>query len=99
MHRNCTNCQRSFTAKDLARELTKGMEAERKALGLEGVLFRYYDCPACGHADIFVDVARLPDECEEDYVRRRRALEEAIRGLHAQQVEVVLSEHPIRTVG
>jgi len=98
MHRNCTNCQRSFTAKDLAREVSKGMEAERKALRLEGVLFRYYDCPACGHADIFVDVGRLPDEPPGDFVRRRRALEEALRGLHAQQVEVVLSEQPTRTV-
>jgi len=98
MHRNCTKCQRPFTAKDLAREVTKGMEAERKALGLEGVLFRYYDCPACGHADIFVDVGRRPDEPEDDFFRRRRALEEALRGLHARQVEVVLSERPIRNI-
>jgi hypothetical protein len=74
------------------------MKAERKALGLEGVLFRYYDCPACGHADIFVDVGRLPDELQDDFFRRRRALEEALRGLHAEQVEVVLGEQPTRTV-
>ena len=45
MQRRCTNCARVFTGRDLAKQLTQGMEAERKALGLEGVLFRYYDCP------------------------------------------------------
>ena len=67
------------------------MEAERKALGLEGVLFRYYTCPACGQADIFVDLGLLPGERQED-VLRRRALEEAVRGLRGEQVEVVLTE-------
>jgi hypothetical protein len=74
------------------------MEAERKALGLGGVLFRYYDCPACGHADVFVDVGRLPDEEQDDFFRRRRALEEVLRGLHGEQVEVVLCEQPSRAV-
>ena len=67
------------------------MEAERKALGLEGVLFRYYTCPACGQADIFVDLGLLPGERQED-VLRRRALEQAVRGLRGEQVEVVLTE-------
>jgi hypothetical protein len=98
MHRHCTNCDRPFSARDLARQVSRGMEAERRALGLQGVLFRYYDCPACGQADIFVDVSRLPDEEEGDFCRRRYALEEAVRGLHGDQVEVVLSEKPPRTV-
>jgi hypothetical protein len=67
------------------------MAADRKALGLEGVLFRYYTCPACGQADIFVDLGLLPGERQED-VLRRRALEEAVRGLRGEQVEVVLTE-------
>ena len=67
------------------------MAADRKALGLEGVLFRYYTCPACGQADIFVDLGLLPGERQED-VLRRRALEEAVRGLRGEQVELVLTE-------
>src|ERR1700730_4829450 len=54
MLRDCTHCHRPFEPQDLAREESKGMEAERKALGLRGVLFRYYVCPECGYADIFV---------------------------------------------
>ena len=67
------------------------MEAERKALGLEGVLFRQYICPACGQADIFGDLGLLPGGRQED-VLRRRALEEAVRGLRGEQVELVLTE-------
>jgi hypothetical protein len=91
MHRRCTNCRRLFTGKDLAKQATRGMEEERKSLGLEGVAFRSYDCPACGQADIFVDVHPLPDEAPADFLERRRALEEAVRGLHAEHVEVVLT--------
>jgi hypothetical protein len=98
MHRTCTNCERPFTPKDLAREISKGMEAERRALGLEGVLFRYYQCPACAHADIFVDVNPLPDEVPEDFFRRRRALEDAVRELHGERVEVVLIDKQPRAV-
>lgn len=68
------------------------MEAERKALGLVGVLFRYYGCPACGQADIFVDINPLPGEDGEAFLQRRQALEQAVRGLEGEQVEVVLSE-------
>jgi hypothetical protein len=99
MQRQCTHCDRPFTAKDLVKELSKGMEAERKASGLAGVLFRYYSCPACGHADIFVDVNPLPREGPEDLLRRRQALEEAARGLHGEQVEVVLCDKQPRGPG
>jgi len=57
--RNCSHCGKEFTPRELAREESRGMEAERKALGLEGVLFRYYACSGCGHADIFLDVRPL----------------------------------------
>jgi len=68
------------------------MAADRKALGLEGVLFRQYICPACGQADIFGDLGLLPGETQEDVPRRRRAPEEAVRGLRGEQVGVVLTE-------
>jgi hypothetical protein len=96
MQRHCTNCDRPFTAQDLAKEVSKGMEAQRKAWGLEGVLFRYYACPACGQADIFVDVNPLPGEEPAGFLRRRQELEQAAGGLHAEQVEVVLGERPPR---
>jgi hypothetical protein len=68
------------------------MEADRKALGLQGVLFRYYACPACRQADIFLDVSPLAGETPEDFQRRRQELETVVRGLHAQDIDVVLNE-------
>jgi hypothetical protein len=99
MHRRCTNCERPFTGKDLVKEASKGMESERKKLGLEGVLFRYYSCPACGQADIFLDLAPLPTEMMEDFEQRRRELEGAVRGLHGEQVAVVINEKQPRDIG
>jgi hypothetical protein len=90
MQRHCASCERLFEAKDLAKEESKGMEAERKRLGLEGVLFRYYTCPACGHDAIFVDVRPLEGELPEVFRERRRQLEAVVTGLHAERVKVVI---------
>lgn len=90
MMRTCSNCQKPLTAAELRKEETKGMEADRKALGLEGVLFRFYACSGCGKADIFVDVLALENETEEEFCKRRRALETAIQEVDARETEVVL---------
>jgi hypothetical protein len=62
------------------------MEAERKAAGLEGVRFLYYHCTACGMDDIFVDILPLQGESDDDYIRRRDAMEAAVRQLYSEPV-------------
>ena len=91
MMRACTGCRKTFVPRELLREETRGMEAERKALGLEGVAFRYYACSACGHADIFVDVHPLAGESAQEFHRRRADLEAGVRQLHGEQVEVIVT--------
>lgn len=92
MMRTCSRCQKEFTPQELSREDSKGLESERKAQGLEGVLFRYYTCSACGQADIFVDVRPLDGESEEDFRQRRTELESAVKGLEGQGIDVVLTQ-------
>ena len=86
MKRECTNCGRSFTPADLARTESKNMEADRKAAGLDGVRFLYYQCP-CGTADIFVDILPRPGEQPADFEHRRVEMEEVVRGLHGDRVQ------------
>ena len=81
MTRECTLCRRPFGAEDLCREESEGMEAERRAAGLEGVRFLYLHCPACGTDDILVGVLPLPGESAGDFADRREALETAVRRL------------------
>lgn len=90
MMRNCSQCRKEFTPQELSREDSKELEAERKAQGLEGVLFRYYTCSGCGHADIFVDVRSLEGESEEAFLRRRDELESTVKDLEGEGVNVVL---------
>jgi hypothetical protein len=92
MRRKCTRCRKVYTPREFARAETKGMEAERRALGLQGVLFRYYGCSACGHADIFVEILRLPGETEVAFRRRHAELEAAVNQVHADNVGAVLVE-------
>lgn len=91
MQRECANCRRPFVPQDLVKEESRGMEAERKAQGLEGVLFRYYHCPECGYDDIFVDVHPLPGEAPEAFRQRRAELEATVKQLHGERVKVVLT--------
>jgi recombinational DNA repair protein (RecF pathway) len=92
MQRKCTHCGKDFTPRELSREETHGMAAQRKALGLEGVLFRLYACSACGNADIFVDIRPLEGETDEAFRQRRGELEATIKQLDAEGVEVVVAE-------
>jgi hypothetical protein len=92
MHRECCQCHRPFTAKDFVKADSQQMEAQRKALGLEGVRFLYYSCPACGYADIFVDVYRLENETAEGYEQRKADLEAAVREVRGEKTAVVLIE-------
>jgi hypothetical protein len=78
MQRSCTRCERPFAANDLAREVSKGMEA---------VLFRYYACPACGQYDIFVDVNPPSGESDDAFPQRRRSLEDSLPAQQEFQCE------------
>jgi hypothetical protein len=91
MLRKCSHCGKEFTPQELSREDSKGLESERKALGLEGVLFRYYTCSACNKADIFVDICPLEGEFEADFRQRREELEATLQQLEGEGVEVVVS--------
>jgi hypothetical protein len=94
MMRVCSHCGRPFTAQDFVKEESRNMEADRKAWGLEGVRFVYYTCPVCSYADIFLDIHHQQGESQENFEKRRMALESAVRQMHGEQVEVILSERP-----
>jgi hypothetical protein len=92
MMRECSHCHRPFTRDDFVKEESKGMEAERKALGLEGVKFLYYTCPDCAQAEIFVDVHPLEEETIEAFEARRGELEAVVQQMHSDKVSVTLTE-------
>ena len=90
MQRECSRCGTAFRPGDLSKEDSKKMESERKGRGLRGVLFRYYTCSMCGHADIFVDLRRLEGETPQAFHERREEMEAAARRMHADEVGVVV---------
>ena len=90
MIRECTRCKRSFTAADLLRSDSKGIESERKAAGLEGVRFLLYHCEACKADDIFIDILPREGEIAEEYRHRRVAMEKAVRSLNADSIDAVV---------
>src|SRR5437773_5202785 len=74
MIRLCPQCNRQFTPHDFYKEESRGMEAERRAFGLEGVRFLYYHCPDCHTDDIFIDLHSLEDESPYGFQQRRADL-------------------------
>jgi len=67
------------------------MEADRRALGLQGVRFLLFSCP-CGQSDIFLDLHHLTGETNSDFAERWQAMEDAVRRVQPEGVEVVLVE-------
>src|SRR5262245_42575108 len=94
--RFCTHCNREFTREDFVRDEAGGVEADRGSFGLAGVRLPYYRCRDCSGVDIFVDILPLEGEAPEDFRARREAVEKAARQIHADGVEVILTE-PVRT--
>src|SRR4051812_49421609 len=90
MLRQCTGCGRLFGPPDLARDVSRGMESERKAAGLVGVRFLYYRCPTCHTEDIFIDILPREGESPEDYATRHAAMLTAARGLQTEKTDVVV---------
>ena len=92
MTRECPHCHKTLTPQELARQESREMEAQRKRMGLQGILFRYYSCSGCGYADIFVDLRRLEDESEDAFQQRREEMRSTVQELHGDHVAVVLIE-------
>ena len=90
--RECSHCHKPLSPQELVREVSKGMESERKALGLEGVRFLYYACSGCGYADIFVDVHAIAGETPKQFQQRRWELESTVRQLYAERVAVIVGD-------
>ena len=72
MIRLCPQCNRQFTPHDFYKEESRGMEAERRAFGLQGVRFLYYHCPDCHTDDIFIDVHARSTRGEDQIGDRNR---------------------------
>jgi DNA-directed RNA polymerase subunit RPC12/RpoP len=97
MFRKCSHCGEPFKAQDLCKDVSRELEHQRMAAGVEGVLVRVYTCAQCQKDDVFVDVTPLPDESEEAFHDRKRELERIVHQLPKTDADVVLAERPIHT--
>jgi len=67
-----------------------GSRAESAGFG--GRTLPVLHLPDCSYVDIFLDVYSLDGEDAEAFQARREALEAAVRQVHADRAEVVLTE-------
>ena len=92
MMRKCLNCHRPFSPLDLAKEVSKDIEGDRKALGIHGMLVRCSTCSGCGHNNLFLDFRPLKGETPEEYKLRRDELEVTIKQNSQAGLEIALVE-------
>ena len=90
MMQQCLHCSHAFMTSELSRDASKAIEAEREALGIEGVFFRCYACVECGHENLFLDVHRLEGESLAAFRSRRAEFESSIRQTPHESVEVAI---------
>jgi DNA-directed RNA polymerase subunit RPC12/RpoP len=96
MFRQCSRCGQPFTAHDLCKDISKTVEAQRLAGGVEGVAFRVYTCPRCEKDDLFVDVTPLPGESIEAFHQRKEQVESLIHEIPPSDADIVIAERPPR---
>ena len=88
----CVWCQRRLSEEDLLVRECRRMEAARESTGLEGVRFRYFSCPRCGHDHVFLEVIQLPGESRRDFDDRKEALTRAAQETHGLRTTVLVVE-------
>jgi hypothetical protein len=91
----CVNCLHRLRHEDLLDRETQNMEASRTSLGLEGVCFRYYTCPRCGHDHVFLETFQLPGESRQDLLDRKEALAQTVQEVGAERTTVLVVEQGV----
>jgi hypothetical protein len=89
--RICTYCQRKLDNHALLERECRDLEAARREQGLEGLRFRYYNCPRCGHDSLFLVVFALPWEAAEDFASRERDLKTVVDELAFCRTSIVIA--------
>ena len=87
----CCACQTKLGRVDVLEEQSREMEAARRALGLEGIHFRYYCCPRCGHDNVFLVLTPLPGETHQELGERKSALAAEVGSVTAWRTTVVVT--------
>jgi hypothetical protein len=88
--RTCVACHRSLGHADLLDSESQFMEAARLSMGLDGVCFRYYTCPRCGHDHVFLEVTALPGETGQEFQGRKEALARDLRDVTALRTSILV---------
>jgi hypothetical protein len=88
----CVNCQRRLELEHLLSEESQKMESARIAVGLQGVSFRYYSCPRCGHDHIFLEAMQMSGENEGEFRARMAALVGAVQEMDLERTTVLVVE-------
>ena len=57
------------------------MESASRAIALAGLRFLYYNCPQCGHDNMFIELVQLQGESCQEMRCRKRSLEHAVQDL------------------
>jgi hypothetical protein len=86
----CVSCGRRLGERDLLGRSSQIMEAARVSAGLRGLCFRYFTCPRCGHDHVYLEVAPLPGETNQDFQARKEDLARTVQGVRALRTTILV---------
>jgi hypothetical protein len=93
--RKCIHCQNRLGPDDLLAKETRRMEVARVSMGLEGIVFRYYSCPRCGHDLVYLEMFPLPGESQQDLDVRRESLTLTVLEVRRSRTSIIVAEQSI----
>ena len=71
------------------------MEEARRASGLEGLRFLYYNCPKCGHDNLFLEVAPVAGESNHEFRVRKKKLARVVHQLSVVSSTILVVEQGV----
>ena len=90
--RKCIQCECRLGRDDLLKRESRGMEAARVSMGLDGLFFRYYSCPRCGRDHVFLEVVPLPGEADTEVASRKESLRQMVAEMQRYRTTFIVAE-------
>ena len=90
--RKCIQCECRLGRDDLLKRESRGMEAARVSMGLDGLFFRYYSCPRCGRDHVFLEVVPLPGEAGTQFAIRKESLRQMVAEMQRYRTTFIVAE-------
>src|SRR5262245_29074480 len=88
----CGHCDRALLQNDMVKDVCRLIALEQQEQDIRGLAFRCYVCGNCGQECLIVEIERLANESDGEFIARKVELRGHIQRMSSRMVSVTLVE-------